>query len=114
MGWPRKNEVCRLYQEKKDKSYLLVNIIDGRSNGTYGAIGNALTGSSPSLASTGASPGYLLNKCRRVEWSELPLEWQDAFWHWLESDCQHPSDIRGFWRIGNKPKKRESLATAGA
>jgi hypothetical protein len=104
MGWPRKHESCRLYQERKDKSYLLVITENGLHNGAYEAIANVYYGPDPSLCSTSVSPLYLLNHCRRVQWSDLPDEWQRAFRVWMGEWDQFPEQIRGLWRVGEQPK----------
>ncbi len=108
MSWPRKNDSMRLYQENVDKSFILVLTGNGVHGGTYDAIGNALySGSSPSLASTGVGPIYLLNRCRRVEWSDLPQEWKRAFQYWLNCEpATKPESVRGFWRVGNQPASK--------
>ncbi len=101
-GWPRKDEVMRLYRER-DGSYMMVDVPIGR-DGTYAAIANALEGPEPSLATTGVSPSYLLQAgCKRVQWSELPREWKAAFLYWLSFDKIKPRDVRGFWLVGNQP-----------
>ena len=41
MGWPRKNDGSRLYQERKDKSFLLVITENGANpRGHFDAIAN--------------------------------------------------------------------------
>ena len=104
MGWPRKNDGCRLYQERKDKSFILVITENGRnSQGDFGALGNVYEDSSPCLASTQVSPVYLHDRCRRVQWSDLPDEWRRAFGLWMEEWDQPPKQIRGFWQV-NRPR----------
>lgn len=123
MGWPRKNDVARLYREP-DGSYLMLNTADGRgTNGCWEAIANAHPGSNPSLCSCSVSDRYIYEwGLKRVEWSELPPEWQSAFRRWLDSAQElgspldlRPERIRGFWRIGNQPDREEgkSLADPG-
>ena len=104
MGWPRVNESCRLYRERKDKSYILVIIENGRNNnGTWECIANCYEGSTPSLCGTSTSDGHLQNKCRRVQWSDLPVEWQNAFIVYMRDwDQTKPQQIRGFWRVTPK------------
>jgi len=103
MSWPRKNDTARLYRDS-DGSYIFVNIIAGLSGGgQYDAIGNAMAGPTPSLASIGVSPAYLHSRCTRVEWSELPEPWRRAFSPWFRGTIVDPPAIRGFWRIGNMP-----------
>src|ERR1700677_890772 len=80
MGWPRKNDGSRLYQERKDKSFLLVITENGANpRGHFDAIANVHADATPSLASTSVSPLYLHDRCLRAEWSDLPDEWQRAF-----------------------------------
>lgn len=98
MGWPRKNEQCRLYQEKRDGSYLLVNVGDGRNPADpslWDAIGNVYEGSDPSLTSTAVCEAHLRTRCRRVAWSDMPRQWRGAFRKWLRVD---PKSVPGFWR----------------
>lgn len=104
MGWPRQNDCCRLYQERKDKSYILVIVENGFRNGAYECIANVYSGPNPSLCSTSVSPHYILNQCRRVQWSDLSEEWQRAFRLWMEEWDQSSEQIRGFWRIEDQPK----------
>lgn len=125
MGWPRKNEDARLYRERKSGAYLMVITANGRNrDGTWDAIANVYEDrSDPCLSSTGASDRYLHLRCKRVEWSELPEEWKEAFlcrmegWEEDGSDATNPEDVRGFWRIGNQPPKgwstMKSLADPG-
>ncbi len=109
MGWPRKSAVCRLYRETQVGSFLLV-FVPKNHVGNYDAIGNALLGPDPSPASCTASPAYLRNHCRRVQWSDLPEHWQQAFRLWLSTP---PGRTRGFWKVGlgtrqsNTPKRQE-------
>ena len=39
MGWPKKYEGCRVYLERKAKSYLLVFVENRTPSGEYEAIG---------------------------------------------------------------------------
>ena len=104
MGWPRKNDSCRLYQELKDKSFLLVITENGANpRGHFDAIANVHTDATPSLASTCVSPLYLHDRCRRAQWSDLPADWQAAFLPWMEEWDQTPEQIRGFWQV-NQPR----------
>ena len=90
--------------ERKDKSYLLVIMENGLHNGAIEAIANVYYGPEPSLCSTAVSPLFLLNHCRRVQWSDLSDEWQRAFRFWMEEWDHSPEQIRGFWRAGDQPK----------
>jgi len=94
------NDGCRLYQERKDKSFILVITENAwaASNGMYSAITNVHEGAAPTLASTGVSPLYLHTRCRRVQWSDLPAEWQAAFRLWMQDWDQSPEQIRGLWQ----------------
>jgi hypothetical protein len=98
MGFPRSNEGYRLYQEKAMKSFLMIIMENGKNgSGSWDAIANVYGGSTPSLCSTGASPDYLKNCCRRVQWSDLPEEWKRAFLAYM---TEKPEDIRGLWHVG--------------
>lgn len=99
MGWPPKNDAARLYQEKKAKSFMLVITENGIHSGCYEAVANVHDGPIPTVASTGVSQGYLLNCCKRVQWSDLPVEWQRAFSQVMQDWDQTPQKIRGFWKI---------------
>lgn len=103
MGWPRNNETCRLYQERKDKSYVLVLVANGQNgSGEYDAVANSLAGPNPSLAGTGVAPRYLTNRCRRVSWSDLPANWQNAFLFYMnQGESWDPKTNRGLWRKGD-------------
>jgi hypothetical protein len=79
MSWVRKDDGLRLYFERKNKSYLLVDHSSVCPVGTYECIGNALGGAAPSLCTTSCSPGYLYTRCRRVAWEDMPVDWQEAF-----------------------------------
>ena len=100
MSWPRKNEGCRLYQERQTKSYILVIIENGRSSsGHWDAVGNVMNDSKPCLAGCSASDMYLHNRCKRVQWSDLSEEWKNAFLAYMgDWDQKQPEQIRGLWR----------------
>ena len=103
MGWPRKNEGCRLYRERADKSYIMVIVENGRNGrGHFDAIGNVMAGDTPSLASTSAADDYLQSKCCRVQWSDMPEVWQKAFRRMMEGWDQTPEEIRGLWKVNAK------------
>ena len=105
MGFPRKDDSARLYRDRSDKSYLVVVTGGGRNvSGTYEAIANVYSGSSPRLGSAGVSPSFLRKNCKRVEWSDLPAEWQEAFRSWMRDWDEEPEQIRGFWKVGNQPR----------
>jgi hypothetical protein len=93
MGWPRKNERLRLYFERKAKTYLLYDPETGEGVGEIMMYNDP---EKPSLASTSISTVYLYKKCCRVQWSDMPMVWQDALAKWL---TDKPKDYRGFWKI---------------
>jgi hypothetical protein len=72
----------------------------------YDAIANVYYGPRPSLASCSISPAYLLSGgIKRVQWCEVPEEWQAAFRRWLP-DGVGPKAIRGFWLVAQQPQPR--------
>jgi hypothetical protein len=100
-GWPKKDEVMRLYKET-DGSYIMLDV--PAEAGYYSAIGNVLHGPEPSLGSCEVSIDYTYReRCTRVQWSELPKEWQIAFRYWL--DDTKPESVRGFWLVGQQPEE---------
>lgn len=101
MGWPRKDERVRLYFERKQKSYLLIDLDATEQRrkahlSGYEGLANVLYGSMPSLCSTEISAMYLYRHCRRVQWSDMPEEWQKAM---AERLCEAPENYRGLWRV---------------
>lgn len=101
MGWPRKDDTLRLYREDWDKSYILILTANGRGpGGAYDAVANVHNGPEPSLGSTVVHPIFLLKHCTRVQWDELPPEWQTALKPWFDG---RPAAIRGLWRVGCQP-----------
>lgn len=106
MGWPRKNDGERLYQEKSDKSYILVCVENGQNgSGKWDAVANAYEGPNPSLCTVGVDALFLLNCCRRVEWSDLPDNWKNALQNYMTQggDSWNPNEVRGLWKVGNMP-----------
>jgi len=103
MGWPKKNEECRLYFEKACKSYMIVIVEQGKNyNGHYNIVANIQESSNPCLASGSCSVMYIRNFCKRVQWSDMPAVWQKAFQNIMKNndwDKTNPKDIRGFWKI---------------
>jgi hypothetical protein len=99
-GWPRKDEGMRLYKER-DGSYLMLDVpAEGRY---HDAVANVMDGPEPSLGSCNIDRNYTYEKgCTRVQWSELPQVWKDAFMRWL-GDVK-PEEIRGFWLVGEQPR----------
>jgi len=104
MGWPKKNEFYRLYYERKNKTYLLVEVLNDSRNpdGSYQAYGELLINNDPdkpTLCETSVSPMHIYKKCRRVSWKDVPGVWQKAF---LDRMSFPPEMIRGFWKIGDE------------
>ena len=98
-GWPRKNEGLRVYYEGGQRAYLLMNPERERGSFDYEGVGEVMVDNDPSnpiLAVTGISPMHIYQKCRRVEWSDMPEVWKSAFLEWLERE---PEEIRGLWRL---------------
>jgi len=103
-GWPRKDEGLRIYRERCG-SYLLLDPDSKHSSfpGAYDATGNVFPGPRPSLGSTTVRANYIFQGgVKRVQWSEIPEEWQEAFRRWLDAE---PETIRGFWLVGQQPKQ---------
>lgn len=102
MGWPKKDELLRLYQDKRDKAYVMVD------TETYEGVANVmLEPEPPSLGSTSFRKGDLTDPhgdYRRVQWKDLPEHWQKAFKDWLPDDLE-PEDVPGFWLISHRPQK---------
>jgi len=101
MGWPKKNEIVRLYLERKNKTYLLV-FVDERVNGCYEGIGELLSypiPNKPQLCSTSVSDWHIYRHYRRVAWNEMPQVWQDAL---LGHLSETPDKYPGLWRSMNR------------
>ncbi len=99
-GWPRANEFARIYRER-DGSHMIL-FVPAEGSG-HDAIANVLNGPSPSSGNCTVSRDFTYNRgCKRVQWSELPPEWQRAFGSWL-GDTK-PEDIRGFWLAQTKKR----------
>lgn len=47
------------------------------------------------------TPDSWSGPAKRVQWNELPAEWQDRIRKHL---ARSPERIRGFWRVGNQPE----------
>jgi hypothetical protein len=104
MGWPRKNDLMRIYRDKDKKTYFLLEVANGIGPSGYDAIANVYSGTEPSLGSCTISPNYISdNRLKRMQWSELPTKWQKAFQYWLNFDDLTPQQVRGFWRMGQQP-----------
>jgi hypothetical protein len=89
MGWPRKGDY-RLFQERKDKSFILVCVAERNASGNWDAIGNVHEGPEPSLAGCSTNNSYLSRFTRRVAWSDLPAEWKKAFMRYMNQDADSP------------------------
>jgi hypothetical protein len=103
MGWPRKNEQARIYFEPKERAYLAIWPVEtwpSRGSLFYSATANALNGSCPSLCGCNVEVGYL-RRCKRVQWSDLPREWKQAFREYFSRGGEkfNPRSIRGFRRV---------------
>lgn len=108
MGFPRKDDM-RLYREPRGGTYLLAIMSDTSKRGHIGAVANALEGKGRpfSLCYTTVDAEFL-RRSRRVEWSELPEEWQAEFRRYMDPGFDGgppfiPAKIRGFWRVENFP-----------
>jgi hypothetical protein len=104
-GWPRKDERLRIYRER-DGGYFLLEPESCELGRGYDAIANVYWGDRPSLCSCTISPAYLLSGgIKRVQWCEVPEEWQAAFRRWLPEGVG-PEAIRGYWLVGQQPQPR--------
>lgn len=102
MGWPKKNEVARLYYERAAKTYLMVFQGEEYRNpkGEQEAVGELLIHNdpeNPKLCSCSVSPVYLYKKCKRVSFSDMPYIWQKEMLKWIDVD--NLKEIRGIWRM---------------
>lgn len=105
MSFPRKNETARIYRDKDKQSYFIVYPgKDGRFVGSMEAIANALTGPEPSLCGTSINSNYIAsNWLKRMQWNELPIDYQQAFMQYYNvDDTLIPQSVRGFWRLEKK------------
>ncbi len=99
MGWPKKNEGCRVYLERKAKSYLLVFVENRTPSGEYEAIGEILIDNDPArpcVGDTMVSPSHLCSKCQRVAWTDLPEIWKNCLSEWIYG---LPKDHRGLHKV---------------
>lgn len=102
MGWPKKNEELRLYFERKNKTFLLIDINNICPDGSYEAIGELMLDPDPTrpcLCSTSVSPIHLYRKCRRASWDEMPDIWKKTMKEWI---VKEPEQYRGLWKIGRR------------
>lgn len=102
MGWPKLNDQCRIYFEKRDKSYMLVLTECGKHGDKYDVVANVQSSSNPNLCSCSCTIGYLRSYCKRVQWSDLPVEWKKAFRNIMRNnqwDVTNPKRIKGFWKM---------------
>jgi len=95
MGWTRAPGL-RLYFERKDKSYILVDTSCMNLDGSFESVGNVVARSSPNLCTTSCSREYLYTKCRRASWDEMPEEWKAAMATWV---VEQPEKHRGLWKL---------------
>lgn len=110
MGWPKKNEQMRIYKDRGDNGYMIVDISDERRWGLLDAIVNTYEGPSPTLTGSMVSTNYIYtNWLKRTQWDELPQEWQDRVMEYMERGREEgeekfdPRTVRGFWRVGKQP-----------
>lgn len=96
MSWPRKNETARVYQDRKDKSFLIIFPDNLNPAGDYDGVGNVYPNDTPILASCCISPAFIRNLYRRVQWSDMPRHWQKALCLWLPKSPKH---CRGLWKM---------------
>jgi hypothetical protein len=98
MSWP-KTKGLRLYLQRKDKSYLLVDLDQQCLDGSYECIGETLVDNDPKkpmLSSSSCSSLFLYKKCRRVSWSDMPRVWKGALRKYIVGS---PKKHRGLWRM---------------
>jgi hypothetical protein len=112
MGWPRKYDQMRLYRDKQN-AYVLVYVNpEARRYGPMDAVANYFDGPDPSLSYTSID-GRWFDRVwpKRVEWTDMPPEWQAAFMAYMEDDEYpfRPETIRGFWRVGGMPRAPEHV-----
>ena len=101
MGWPRKDETARIYQDVGPyKGQYFVMLTESRTD-KYDAIANAYEGDDPSPCGCTVKKGYLQFK-KRIQWDELPEAYQNAFRYYFDDELP-PKNVRGFWRIGKQP-----------
>ena len=102
MGWPRKDETARIYQDvgPYKGQYFVIFLPEGRTT-NYDAIANVYEGDKPSPCYTTVSIDYLQFK-KRIQWDELPEAYQNAFRYYFDDELP-PKNVRGFWRIGKQP-----------
>ncbi len=104
MGWPKKNEKYRLYFEKRQKTYLLVQVDHKIRRSLFNAVGELSKREDPDVLRLDyltVSITYLHKSCRRVEWNELPVKWRKAFlemW-FLKYPVENPFERKGLWRV---------------
>lgn len=99
-GWARSNEGYRLYKET-DGTYLMHDATRNEYYCYFAIMGN-LTSNGPVLTHGEISSDYTYQRrCTRVQWDEVPLEWQAKFLEHL-GDVK-PETVRGFWLAKRQP-----------
>lgn len=109
MGWPKKNEIFRLYLERKNKTYLLVLVNERRPDGYYDGIGELLLypdPNNPQVCFTSVSDQHIYRHCRRVAWNDMPPVWQGAL---LKHLSETPDKYPGLWRSLNRSNVMEFI-----
>lgn len=110
MGWP-KNKGLRLYFERRDKTWLLVDTSQVNGRGNYDAVGELMEDPDPTdpwTVNTSVSPGHLYSKCRRASWDEMPQVWRGSLSGFISGG---PEDHRGLWRVIPKQEMPLLLGT---
>lgn len=103
MGWPRSDERLRVYYERRNKTYLLLD------PDTMECIGEVLVNNDPDvprLASSTTNRSYLCGHCSRRSWSQVPEVWRKALAEWMVDD---PEEYRGLWNMRELSLMRSGL-----
>jgi hypothetical protein len=98
----------RIYADKQEVGAYFLIFSDQVGIRGHEALANVYPGSEPSLVGTSIGRDYFSRTWpKRVDWSDLPEEWQEAFVEYLsrgEDTPFDPASVRGLWRVGNQPK----------
>ena len=107
MGWPRKNEQARVYQDDRG-TYMMVFIPSEEDRRTIPFYADMLEGlfetmtdndpNCPMLCSGAVGLKYLRGR-KRVSFDEIPTVWQEAFKKRIETDREiNVENFPGLWR----------------
>ena len=99
MSFPRQRSVVSLYREKGEQYVLVLNANGINNGGSYDCVANVRHVDYPCLAPVCCGRDYL-RTLRRIEWSELPEDWQVAFTRYLNDP---PESTVGLHRIPKRP-----------